>query len=593
MLRLKKLHIQRYKNIINQEFDFSENQGVIALVGENGSGKSNLLEAVSHIFNSVHNNTSLDFNYKFTYSLSDNEVKLNKTDDGLSISVNETTITVDVLRESFLPKKIIANYSGEDLRLFNECYKPSYDNFTRQLKSDREISILPMVYINKFYWDLCLLALYYTDHSVRTDIGDFCTNQLGIRNVIDITFEIDIDTAKTWKDNEPRQLLQAIFRIEDLSKIAEIDNANEKGIFFKEEKLKKTSATVTISLDELKKRFEEAEINIDEKDFFFYLYAAFSSKEYKLLKDIEFNLELTNGTVVGLNGFSEGEKKLILIEFVTKIISDENSLVLLDEPDAHTHISRKKELLKAIKSFGGQTILTTHFPIFVNEINKAITKSLYFIKDGELENGELIGKLVELSGGLLDYIEGSVIFASKNILALEGLSDIKCIRKAIEVFSIKDEKYKNLKEVQLVSFGGTGNATELFTEVLRHHMDHIEHLIYLFDNDDAGKKGHKKIEDLIDGEDAEFSEYKTKITPIYYKDGNSNYELEDCINPEAYRDIIENNKGRDTYRKFKGIKKTSDEIKERIKDKVDTFQPEWFDDFEPILDKLLQEFGLI
>ena len=55
---------------------------------------------------------------------------------------------------------------------------------------------------------------------------------------------------------------------------------------------------------------------------------------------------------------------------ITQILGDENSLVLLDEPDAHTHIARKKDLLDAIETFEGQTILTTHSQVFVNDIYK-------------------------------------------------------------------------------------------------------------------------------------------------------------------------------------------------------------------------------
>ena len=49
-MNLNYLHIDKYKNIQNKDFDFSKNTGCIALIGENGSGKSNLLEAISIIF---------------------------------------------------------------------------------------------------------------------------------------------------------------------------------------------------------------------------------------------------------------------------------------------------------------------------------------------------------------------------------------------------------------------------------------------------------------------------------------------------------------------------------------------------------------
>lgn len=82
----------------------------------------------------------------------------------------------------------------------------------------------------------------------------------------------------------------------------------------------------------------------------------------KLIENIDIHV---NG--YDFNDLSEGEKKLILIECITKILGDKDSLVLLDEPDAHTHIALKKELLKAISDFEGQTIMTTHSPMFLNK----------------------------------------------------------------------------------------------------------------------------------------------------------------------------------------------------------------------------------
>ncbi len=592
MLRLRTLQIKGYKNIKDVEFDFSSNQGLIALVGENGSGKSNLLEAVSQIFNSFLQDSSTDFDYKLDYFYDDNDILILKNSDGVDIRMNGTKITLDEFRRNLFPSRIIANYSGEDMRLFNDSYKPSYDKYRKQLMAVDELPSLPMIYINKYYWSLCLLSLYFLDHSAYTDLADFCKKQLGIEKLKDIAFEVDLDVAAKWKNNEPRQLLQVIFGVESFSEISNFDNSNDKGIAILEERRKKTAARIVLPLEEFKARIDE--LNLDAKQFFLFLYAAFTPKDNKLLKDLKINLVLTNGTVLGLDGLSEGEKKLILIKFITTIIGDDKSIVLLDEPDAHTHISRKKELLNAVKSFEGQTILTTHSPVFVNEIHRQVSDSLFFIKDGGPENKELIFKLVELSGGLLDYIGGSVVFASKDILALEGLSDIKCIRKAIDVFADKDSKYGKLKNIQLLSFGGTGNASEMFTQVLSYHMNHIEHLVYLFDNDHAGKDGYKAMQRIL--KEDQYIAVAPKVKMLYYDDTQNNIEIEWLISPDAYKDLVDTHHLARTYKEYKQMmlqkKFIVEEIKKRIKDKVDSFEPDWFDDFRPVLDKLLDAFEL-
>ncbi|HKP45934.1 MAG TPA: AAA family ATPase, partial [Pyrinomonadaceae bacterium] len=49
-MRLDWLRLPNYKNLRNFEIDFDEKQPTTVLLGCNGSGKSNLLEAIVEIF---------------------------------------------------------------------------------------------------------------------------------------------------------------------------------------------------------------------------------------------------------------------------------------------------------------------------------------------------------------------------------------------------------------------------------------------------------------------------------------------------------------------------------------------------------------
>lgn len=48
-MKLRNIHIDPYKNL-NSNFSFENNTGYVSLIGLNGSGKSNLLEAISLLF---------------------------------------------------------------------------------------------------------------------------------------------------------------------------------------------------------------------------------------------------------------------------------------------------------------------------------------------------------------------------------------------------------------------------------------------------------------------------------------------------------------------------------------------------------------
>lgn len=52
-MKLKSLYIQKYKNLAPITINFESGNGLTMLVGNNGSGKSNVLEAISGIFHDL------------------------------------------------------------------------------------------------------------------------------------------------------------------------------------------------------------------------------------------------------------------------------------------------------------------------------------------------------------------------------------------------------------------------------------------------------------------------------------------------------------------------------------------------------------
>ena len=120
-MKINNIHISSYKNIKGQTLTLS-NDRYTTLIGTNGSGKSNWLEAISSIFLSLYMKQPNDIEYNIEYSLGDNTYLANNgvvTQNGKKVS--------DVLQ--VLPDKVIACYSGEDQRLWDKFYKPHYDKF--------------------------------------------------------------------------------------------------------------------------------------------------------------------------------------------------------------------------------------------------------------------------------------------------------------------------------------------------------------------------------------------------------------------------------------------------------------------------------
>lgn len=64
-MKLKKLQIKKYKNLIDFTVDFESGKGLSILIGNNGSGKSNVLEAISGIFVNAYSAKAI---HKFVYA---------------------------------------------------------------------------------------------------------------------------------------------------------------------------------------------------------------------------------------------------------------------------------------------------------------------------------------------------------------------------------------------------------------------------------------------------------------------------------------------------------------------------------------------
>lgn len=465
-MRLLKLYIEDYKNIKDQEFDFSLNSGYITLIGENGSGKSNLLEAISLIFNGLLNNKVIPFSYKIEYEIDGQKYQRGKR----SAKINDETVAE---KEMSYPSSVIACYSGEDLRLWHDAYEDYHMHyFNMAIKN--EFTIPKLLYINRYCWEIAFIALMCA--ADRPEISSFLKHNLNIKNIEDVTITFKTDDTK-------------------------------KGLFKKHDAINWFNRITNDSLENINARIIEStdilsvnpKIQKQEKSktIFQFLYLLSQPKKNninnvdKLINDI--TIKIGN---IDFNNLSEGEKKLILIECVTKIIGDKDSLILLDEPDAHTHIARKKELLNAIESFKGLTILTTHSPVFVNEIHKRSIDNLFFIEKGQLASSNFINKLTELSGGEIDYLNGTIILGSKNILVTEGPFDKRYLEKSIEFLCQEDEKYKKTSAISIIACNSAGNAKTFYEQVLQPQIEKYDKIAFLFDYDKGGIEGWKSIKNL-------------------------------------------------------------------------------------------------
>ena len=569
-MKLKNLKIKGFKNLSGEDgwftLDFTDKDGVTVFIGNNGSGKSNIIEAISSIFTGLYKmgtpQRKPTFEYVLEYILNDtDEYKLSlitspNGDKIYNFIKNENNIAVGTFKANpslYLPSSIVAIYSGEEMRLWESYYKYLYNDFMREVKGNfQTLSNPKLVYINKYYWDISLLSLLYSELPSNQT---FCQNILKTNNLnnIKIMMKFNTHNLTNFSENSVVSFVKSL-------------NTNEE-----REK--------EVSLDELR----ENQLIASEKDLFLKLMASVMDKEskYKLIEDItiKYSDDLTTESL------SEGEKKQILIRTGLEIVADIDSLILLDEPDSHIHVANKSLLKDILSEYETRdTVLTTHSPTLMNIFNE----HLVFLENGTIKGKEKAEILKEISGDSMSLAEQQIVLNSTNdILLVEGKLDIIFIQEALK----RLDEYSVLQDMILIPTGGA-SGLRLFID--KFTAKDNQNIIAILDNDKAGKDEVKAI--LTDNDYrvtldrdgyVKIDELKNTYLLLLPKPENvtnSQYEIEDYF---PLSKLVEVSKTQiDTFRVLKDFIIKKDFVKKKLSEecKNESYIKEDFTEFKKLFD---------
>lgn len=564
-MRIRKITINSYKNL-KGVYSFENSDNYIALIGLNGSGKSNLLEAVSIIFYKLFSKKGkeIPFDYSVEYEV-DNDVfnigKKNFLKNGIQCK------TKDII----YPSSIIACYSGEDKRLWSLAYEDYHYSYFREAVKESRFNP-SLLYIDKSCWGIAFLSLICSEDP---NVKSFLKDKLHVTSPADIEINFTIDDTKrtAFKLHSALSWFDRICRDNGETEV----NGNL------------LSSTDPILTDKIDPDTEKA------KTVFSFLYLL-SQPEKKAKKN---NIQrFITDIKIKVNGIffddlSEGEKKLILIECITKVLGDKKSLLLLDEPDAHTHIAMKKDLLKLISEFEGQTIMTTHSPMFVKMVQDDNPENLFYIENGciTVSQNNLIRKL---SNDTLTVLDGTLYSKTNSYLLVEGKSDVNCIKAAINRFP----EFNKLQDISIISFNGASEAKVFFEQAFIESMECIKKVVFLFDYDQDGLKEWKNLGEII-------SVYPDKCKRLFYQKEyveelsptsiipSDSVLLEDLVQPYAYQQELDKIHAISSFHQLHAGGKISEKpIKDRIEGHCHEFTQDQLRDFKPLLTKLLSVFEI-
>lgn len=601
-MKLKKLQIKKYKNLIDFTVDFESGKGLSILIGNNGSGKSNVLEAISGIFVNAYSAKAIHkFVYSLTYEIKGKEVKLEQTIYRCQYYVDGKVIAVKELAlRGLLPTNVIALYSGEDKRWWHNYYEPFYLKFTRDINAGTSNTLSPkMYYINKYYWDIALLSLVY---STAEDDKQFLKETIGRDTVDHILLFYTQNVERHCKSELLKSFLQSVNLFSEHSKgpdgepvylyaMTKESIFDTYGVRVFEDFAAMKNFYMFADAKFLNNKPEE--FNYYEKQLFDYFVQAYMPKGKKVIKNIEL---IYNG--FSAKDLSEGEKKLILIRSVLSFVADENSLILFDEPDANIHEGRKQQIYNLFAEyckFDRQMVVATHSPILAQ---LAKEKELLML---ELENGkstiltdEKIEKIKKLSGTSWDVIgQGMMLRSSRPLVVFEGKTDVMYVKRALEMLKSRVTDYASLN-VDFLNANGAGNVKS-FIDNLKAFVPDSKKIVVFFDRDNAGKDGVQAITGISknDGRVAHYQDIvQDNITTSFipYKDGvtEGDFLIEDYFSWDDTIKAIVEDVIPDRKHPIKMLPNLPDKIKKELEKRINKFEADEFNGFIPLLDKIVE-----
>lgn len=430
-----------------------KDRNTFVIIGNNGAGKSNLLEALSSVFNTLYYDPGLKFEFSFhlSYEIRNHKVAITNKMDRNTFTFKVDNAIQQHISGEYLPSKIVCNYSGEDRRLWDSYYRDPFNRYISAVRSRGGNADLNMIYVDRDDWKLILLVmLCFADDNV--DFKRFFEQTLHLEYQ-DSSILFDEKTLGKWSDeniitNYVKQLKNTL---SEKGEVNDIKNINITGQY--------------------------------PLDVFYYLLGA-----NPLIRSITIHFKNDIDSTL----LSEGEKKYMVILFILEVLADENTLVLMDEPDSHIHVSRKAELKALFDRYANRdNIITSHSPTLTAKFDK---ESILMLDKADNGNAVVIDKrksdiVYQLTNGIWSLQDQNIFLAShKDILLVEGKTDISYIKNALEAFH-QHGKYTQL-EIECLPCGGASGVKQ-FTDNFKSKPGQI--VIAFFDCDRAGQKAIREI----------------------------------------------------------------------------------------------------
>lgn len=405
-MRLDRVFIDGYKNLKNLTVDFDEGCLTNVIIGQNGAGKSNLIEAIVMVFRHVDlRRHEPKFHFHIEYRIETTKIALSNMNDQPPITVDGKVVSRSEFvkrKADWFPDLVFGYYSGGSRRLeslFDSHQRAYYDVIKRNDNNAECVDALAnrrLFYCRPIHGILALASFFaFADADVEKELKE----RLGIIGFDSMLAQfrepwyakggrkMKVENARNfWGAAGPaggtaRELQSVAFHPMAVTGNS-IDDYRDK------QQSESQYAAFLKDYDSLKK-FSSAFSS--DQDMFYALEAMDISD---LIREIYLWVTRTNDSTgdVSFADLSDGERQLLMVLGLIRVSRGKRALFLLDEPDTHLNPHWQYGYLDLIKQWTGNAadsnnchiIMTSHNPLTVSALTRNEVRVLSVDQDGSL-----------------------------------------------------------------------------------------------------------------------------------------------------------------------------------------------------------------
>jgi predicted ATPase len=407
-MKLKELTLPNYKGFVNFTTTFDQGSPITTIIGQNGVGKSNLIEVIVSIFRSLDLGEQTEFSYVLIYECREHDIQVRHDihDKGKNlVNINGVKKSFAFIKHNaneYLPLNVFSYYSGTNWRV-EELFVRHQTQFYKRLTEGDDLLLRRFFYCRDVHSFFVLLAFLVDDDPACKAL----LKKLDIKGIDSVLFCLK---KPYWFKNKPSDVMKSegdarfwysrgIVKdfLSNLWKysIAPIDNKERKTIDFRGRSENQDRLYMFLP-DEAALR-SLAEEYADTASFFKNIESTYIAD---ILENVEVTVTLENDQELTFDQLSEGERQLLTVLGLMKFTRDDESLFLLDEPDTHLNPRWKLDYFSQIEKIldhkiegsdktawdSSQVILTTHDPLMLTSLRADQIRVLTEDKEGKYSN---------------------------------------------------------------------------------------------------------------------------------------------------------------------------------------------------------------